>query len=50
MNYVVQSNHKTQLFQHILPLEEINLNEFAELIIIMWENLEFNKHVEFAMA
>jgi len=45
-----RSNHRTQLFQHILPLEEIDLDEFVELIIIMWENLEFNKHIEFAMA
>ena len=49
-NGVAQLNHRRQLFQHILPLEEIDLDEFIELIIIMWENLEFNKHIEFAMA
>ena len=43
-------DYRPQLFQHDKPMEEIDLDEFTEMVIWLFDNLEYNKHIEFAEA
>ena len=43
-------DYRPQLFQHDKPMEEIDLDEFTEMVMWLFDNLEYNKHIEFAEA
>tara|TARA_Y100001938_G_C7843159_1_gene307108 strand:- start:242 stop:373 length:132 start_codon:yes stop_codon:yes gene_type:complete len=38
------------IIQVFVPVEQIDLDEYAELIVSFWENKENNLHLEMAQA